>query len=301
VVEGLEEGVRGDHASLQAAWWDESAAEERAIVWIMPPVLAGWSPAPPRWRSRGCLAGVVTVWRAVGGRALEVEGAVGPVEGDGAVRSQHEGPATLMDEVVVNRAERDQVVQVRAAVAFPPVNVVDATGVEGDLAARVGAGAVHRPQRAPLGSVGETLLAADVQDFAVAAEHDRDEVGVTAEATDRVGRQGAAVGGLTHRVVVQPRLQRVEVDQHRHFWDPPLQGPCSGDQPDRRVDLKLLPGGVGVLGCGSFGGRCRRQGSGNLGVGLGVKFQQCLAHPRFAVDPPPQPAPALLLGEPGAS
>jgi hypothetical protein len=64
------------------------------------------------------------------------EGAVGVVEGDGAVGVQGEVPAAFVDLVVVPGAEWEEVVEVgRAALADPGDDVVDLTITEPDGAA----------------------------------------------------------------------------------------------------------------------------------------------------------------------
>ena len=66
-----------------------------------------------------------------------------------------------------------------------------------DVAAGVGAGAVHRPQRPPLGPVGDPDLAAAVEDFAGAVEHDRHDRCLTGQTAHRLGWERDPVGGLT--------------------------------------------------------------------------------------------------------
>ena len=73
-------------------------------------------------------------------------------EGDGAGGVHGDGPAAVVDEVVVERAEQDQVRPVGAAAVAPPDDVVGVGGVGGFVAAGGAAAAVDEVQ--PLAQAG---------------------------------------------------------------------------------------------------------------------------------------------------
>ena len=85
--------------------------------------------------------------------------------------------------MVMSFTQRQQVVDVGAtAIVPPPADVMDPTGIEADAAVGVGTPAVHRPQRSPLCTVGGTRGAAGVEHFTVSPQHDRQYLGVAAQA-----------------------------------------------------------------------------------------------------------------------
>ena len=78
-------------------------------------------------------------------------------------------PSSFVDEVVMLRAQRQQVFEIGQAEPLPRDDVVDLAVVERDVAVGVGAGAVHRTQRSALGAVGDALFAPDGERLAVGA------------------------------------------------------------------------------------------------------------------------------------
>ena len=133
----------------------------------------------------------------VGGGSVEVVGAVWSVDGDDSVFVEGQSPASLVHEVVMFRTQRQQIVQIRSAVAEPFDHVVDVAAVEGHVASGVGAGAVHRPQRPPLRPVRDPVVAAAVEHLAGAVEHDRHDRRFTGQAAHCLGWEWDPVGGLT--------------------------------------------------------------------------------------------------------
>ena len=142
------------------------------------------------------------------------------MEGDRAVGLQREVPSPFVHEVVMLRAQRQQIFQVGEAESFPRDDVVDLTVVERNVAVRMGAGAVHGTQRSALGAVGDALFAPDGERFAVGAQHDRDDGRLAAQPADRVDRQRDAVRGLADRRGVETIGERRQVDVDAHLWHP---------------------------------------------------------------------------------
>ena len=81
---------------------------------------------------------------AVGGDAVEGDGAVGAVQGDPSPGVQLQGPAAFVDEVVVAFADRDEVVEIGGAEVFPERDVMDPAVLEPDRAVRQPTGPVDR-------------------------------------------------------------------------------------------------------------------------------------------------------------
>ena len=83
-----------------------------------------------------------------GGSDLDRHGGVDLSVGLGdrecAVVCEFECPSGFVDEVVVSRAQWQQVVEICQPVEFPGADVVDLASVERDVAAVEGAGALHR-------------------------------------------------------------------------------------------------------------------------------------------------------------
>ena len=222
--------------------------------------------------------------RDVDGRSVEVDGAVGAAPHGGAVGTQGERPAALVDEVVVAAAQRQQVVEMRAASRLPWADVVDVAVVEADGAAGMGAGAVHRPQRSALFAGGDALGMPDVQGDTVTVEHDRHDVSVAAQPAHRGDGDCLAGRCLAHRTVVQPVAQRVEVDEHGHLGRAAARAAGAGDQPDEGVGLDLVEGPV-IGAVGLFGGdRCAERRS-DGGVGQRIQHQIGVAQPGDPIDP----------------
>ena len=115
---------------------------------------------------------------------------------------QFESPSALVNEVVVAAAGRNEPVQVGVAlVGAPFVDVVDLAAIERHVARADAAGAVHRAQGSALIVGGETSAPADIEDHAVAAEHHRQDVGITRESTHGRNRDIGAVIELADRVI----------------------------------------------------------------------------------------------------
>ena len=145
-------------------------------------------------RSSGRRAAMWSGWRrpgsrsvagdAAGGagdaRSVVVLRAVGSEQADGPLGAEGEGPAALVDEVVVRRTKRDEVVQISGPASLPRHDVVDPAAVEPDGAARMGAGGVHRPQRSALMTGGDALVAADVDGDTGGIEDDGNDRGIAA-------------------------------------------------------------------------------------------------------------------------
>ncbi len=82
---------------------------------------------------------------AVDARAVVVDGAVWSGQRDRAVRSEFEGPAAFVDEMMMPRAQGEQVGEIGgSAVECPVGDVMDLAMGELDVAAGVAARDVHR-------------------------------------------------------------------------------------------------------------------------------------------------------------
>ena len=132
------------------------------------------------------------VGRPVGGVDRLPVGAVGSGPGGDPIGSHRQRPATLVDEVMMCLAERQQIVEVGwAVVAGPPADVMDAARLERHRATRMTAGAMHRPQRPTLLAVDGALGPAGVEHFAGTAQHRRDRRRRrTASVADEAGGEG---------------------------------------------------------------------------------------------------------------
>ena len=152
------------------------------------------------------------------GGCVGVEGAVGAAEFDGAAGVQGEGPAVVVDGVVMPRAQRQQVVEIGRAVLFDPFDdVVDLAVGEPHLAVGEPASPVHRPQLATLRGGGDPPLAALIDRHPGTVQHDRDDVGITTDPPDRLDRQREPVGRLAHRPGVMTAPQRLLIDEDGHL------------------------------------------------------------------------------------
>src|SRR6478735_9316803 len=102
-----------------------------------------------------------------------------------------DGPVFFVDHVVVMGAEQGSVVGSGGAAAGPVGDVVGLAPGGGDGALREGAALV--PGGDGLADVGREDAggASDVQDLALAAEDDRDDVGVAGDFADGAGGDGA--------------------------------------------------------------------------------------------------------------
>jgi hypothetical protein len=174
-------------------------------------------------------------YRAVDGRPGELHGAVGPGEGDHSVGSDPKSPAAFVHEVVMTGTEWEKIPQIGRPELLPPVDVVDLAPVERHVAPGEPAGAVHRPQRPPLRSIGEALGATLVDDLPVAVENSGEDLGLAAEPTNGGGRQHGAVGRLARRMLVQATAQGVPIDEHSDLGHPLADRSGPGQQLDQRL------------------------------------------------------------------
>ena len=104
--------------------------------------------------------------QSVGGASGERSCAIGSVQGDGAVFVKLKRPPSLVNQVVMLGAERDEIVEIGAAAALPRDDVVNLASAESGLAVRVSAGAVERGKGPSLSSGGDPGGATDVQHLA---------------------------------------------------------------------------------------------------------------------------------------
>jgi len=74
--------------------------------------------------------------QSVGGASGERSGAIGSVQGDGAVFVRLKRPPSLVNQVVMLGAERDEIVEIGAAAALPRDDVVNLASAESGLAVR---------------------------------------------------------------------------------------------------------------------------------------------------------------------
>ena len=82
-------------------------------------------------------------------------------------RIELQSPSPFVGSMVMEAADRDQIVQIGGPVVLIPFEqVVDLAVVEPPIALADGAGAVHRPQRSPLSGCGVTSAASDVEGHA---------------------------------------------------------------------------------------------------------------------------------------
>jgi hypothetical protein len=141
------------------------------------------------WSFAGPVVGVSGAWSS------GPSGGVGWVEPEVAGRGLGDGPGSGVDEPVVVAAQQDQVLQ-RGGSAVDPVH--DVVGVAHDR----GAGAAGEPAVPVPGHQGppdrrgdKPLLTADVEDLPAAAEHDRDEFGLTRHPPHGIDTPGRRVAG----------------------------------------------------------------------------------------------------------
>src|SRR5512138_2677120 len=127
-------------------------------------------------------------------------------EARNAVGGERHLEAALVEQAMVEAAEKDQVVEVGLAAAGP---VLDVVGLNEPpvRAHREAAAAIARPQRAANRDGNGARLAADVEDTSVSAGRDGDERAVAADAPK--GLRGDA------RSVVQVCVARAVRTEHR--------------------------------------------------------------------------------------
>ena len=145
---------------------------------------------------------------------------VGPGDVQRPLEVEADHPATFVHGVVVADAQRDQVRQIGRPAGFPRLDVVDVAPLEPHVTVAPLAGAVHLSQRPTLCPVGESLLAADVQDLAGAAVDDRDDRRFAKKAARRSRWDRRAVGQLTDAGLAQPGPQHLVVDVGAELGEP---------------------------------------------------------------------------------
>ena len=165
--------------------------------------------------------------------------------------------------------------------------MVDLAVVERDVAVGVGAGAVHGPQRAALGAVGDALFASDGERLAIGTQHDRDDGGFAAQPADRVDRQRDPVGGLADRQGVETVGKRWQVDVHAHFWHPSFTIARRGraDDLDEGDHGELFEGHLAVAVALFDGVELGVDRGPQLGAGFGVDLGVQVPHAGDLVDP----------------
>ena len=186
-----------------------------------------------------------------------------------AIRSggERQSPAAFVDEVMVLRADRRQIVEIRSTAVFPGDHVMDLTRLERHGAGRSDAGAVHRPQRRPLGWGRQPLRASDGECFAAAVEHDRDDLGLTRQTRARPRpAMGCRLRSRTpcwhaHPSASSSRSHSTISDATRSPPPPPLQ---AANRPRLRVVTRVSWRGRvgGAPGAASATPRSTRSGRG---------------------------------------
>ena len=112
----------------------------------------------------------------------------GRVQRDPSAGVQLQGPAAFVDEVMVELADRHEVVEIGRPEVFPERDVMDPAVFEPDGAARHATGPVHRPQRPPLGPGRQSALAADSEHLVIAAQPDGHDRAVATQPADHLDR-----------------------------------------------------------------------------------------------------------------
>ena len=133
-----------------------------------------------------------------------------------------QGPAAFVGEVMMFRADGDEVRDVGAAFESPEDDVVDLALFEGDVAVVADTGSVHGSEFAALGAVDGAGGPAEVGDLAVAVQDVGDDVGVAAHSPHLGHRDGDAVVGLADAVLVQPVEQGGQVDDDADLGNPQI-------------------------------------------------------------------------------
>src|SRR4051812_5324938 len=174
-------------------------------------------------------------------------GRAGP--GEAAIGTAFERPAAVVDEPVMERAEPGAVVERGGATEGPPSDVVELDAAAPALGERASAG-LFEPGGAALGGGPLPGGSADVEDFTLRPEHDRDDLGVTREPTGGV-RADLHPGRHRQPRLAQPAFEHVE----RHGDHPPDGCPAEARllavleaahryQPQRVVVASLRAAGV---------------------------------------------------------
>ena len=104
--------------------------------------------------------------QSVGGASGERSGAIGSVQGDGAVFVKLKRPPSLVNQVVMLGAQGNEIVEVGSTALLPRDDMVNLAPAESGLAVRVSAGAVERGEGPSLCSGGDPGGATDVQHLA---------------------------------------------------------------------------------------------------------------------------------------
>ncbi len=152
-------------------------------------------------------------------------------DGDGAVGFDRQRPAAFVDEVVVEPAQRDQVVHVGGAAVFPPFDVMAfAPRVRRLATGERAVGAVTEPQGPALGPVGVADVAPGIEHLPHRVDHQAVQPGPAQQTAEGDGVHRGAIDQLTH-----PAAQVLAVVELRVDGRFLQQGALVADDLDRRA------------------------------------------------------------------
>jgi ribosomal-protein-alanine N-acetyltransferase len=147
-----------------------------------------------------------------------------------------------MHPMMMETADRDQVVDVGDPEVVPLREVMDVAAIEMLIAPVDRTCPIHRAESNPLRRRRQTLGSTDVQRPAVAAQHDGDDVRITRMAPGGFGRYRCAIGVFRHRVVVHAVDQGLVVDQDCNLGGPHSRArPMSAHQAVESPGHQLIP------------------------------------------------------------
>ena len=109
-----------------------------------------------------------------------------------AVVASPQREAAFMNQAMVKRAERDEIIQARLA-AMKPVFHVMAVDEPSPAASGKPTTPVTNQERAPYCGRDDPRLAADIQDITARVLRNGDQRGVAAQAAERLGRDARAI------------------------------------------------------------------------------------------------------------
>ena len=113
---------------------------------------------------------------------------------------------------------------------------------------------VHGAECSALIGDGEAFGSSDVDDSAVAVQHDRDDVGFARQAPDRCWWEGLSVVGLADAGFVEAGAQRLEVHEDQQLGVvSSARDRRGGDHRHERVSPELIEAAA-VVGFGLLGG-----------------------------------------------
>ena len=160
-----------------------------------------------------------------------------------SIRREVELPPELVDDVMVPRAERNQIVEISPSAEFKRKHVVNLALPEGHVAVAKTTAAIHRTQCPTLCPVGEPLRATQVQWHAVYAKDDRRDAPVAAEPAYGLWRQWHTLIGFAHAGIVKPFDDRALVGDDEHVcFDRTAGLVAAGDQ-----DLECVGGELSAV------------------------------------------------------